>query len=153
MSITQLQDLAQEINRKYSLKPKQIIELIENVETKLSIPLRIFQNRNLGIFETIVKFLHENHEFSFAQISKTLNRDNRTVWSTYHNANKKVPYKLKSKFDNETIMIPIEIFSSRESGLLVTLVKYCNEELKLTNSVIAKVTNRNYKTIWAVANR
>ena len=135
MSITQLQDLAQEINRKYSLTPKQIIELIENVETKLSIPLRIFQNRNLGIFETIVKFLHENHEFSFAQISKTLNRDNRTVWSTYHNANKKVPYKLKSKFDNETMMIPIEMKNNNNKILRYIQQKLITLRIKLRKTL------------------
>jgi hypothetical protein len=152
-TITKLQGIVHEINRQYDLTPKQIVELVETSKFELKIPLQIFQNRNLGIFETIVKFMHENHSLSFIEISKLVNRDNRTIWCSYHNANKKVPYKFKPKQTSETIMIPIEIFSYRENGLLVTLVKYCNQELNLTNSKIAKLIDRNYKTIWAVSKK
>jgi hypothetical protein len=56
-----------------------------------SIPVSALTNRNLGMLESAVKYLKEEKKKTFSEIAKLLNRDQRTIWSSYNNV------KIKSK--------------------------------------------------------
>jgi hypothetical protein len=58
------------------------------------VPLSLFSNRKLGVLEVIVKCLKENFELTYSRIASILNRDQRTIWTTY----KKAKDKEKEKF-------------------------------------------------------
>ena len=51
------------------------------------------------------------------------------------------------------LKVPIYIFDDRILGPLECLVKYLRDELEFKNSVIAKILNRDDRTIWTVYNR
>lgn len=51
------------------------------------------------------------------------------------------------------ISIPVAIFDDRRLGVLECLVRYLREKTKLRNSEIAKILNRDDRTIWTVYNR
>jgi len=71
----------------------------KKVPTKLSvtfseqnIPVSIFQNK-LGILENIVLHLKDTCELSYHNIALLLKRDDRTIWSTYQTAVRKLKNK------------------------------------------------------------
>jgi hypothetical protein len=55
----------------------------------VNIPTSIFKNRGLSVLESLVVFLKEEYELHFHDISKLLNRDDRTIWTVYDRAKKK----------------------------------------------------------------
>ena len=77
------------------------------------IALSLFAERDLGSLEVIVKFMKENLSLNYAKIAFLLNRDQRTIWSTYNNAVRKHRSKLVVK--DRQYMIPCKIFSDRRS--------------------------------------
>ncbi len=57
-----------------------------------------------------------------------------------------------SKLKKE-ISVPIAIFDDRRLGVLECLVRYLRDTLKLRNTDIAKILNRDDRTIWTVYSR
>ena len=57
-------------------------------ERREKIPLSAF-TKELSILESVVKYLKENCKYKYSQIAKILNRDDRTIWTTYNNAKNK----------------------------------------------------------------
>jgi len=55
----------------------------------LNIPSFILKDRRFSALEAIVIYLKENQEMTYAQIARLLNRDDRTIWTTYQRAKKK----------------------------------------------------------------
>ncbi|MEK6967793.1 MAG: hypothetical protein AABX51_04135 [Nanoarchaeota archaeon] len=59
-----------------------------NSLSDLTIPLKVFSQKNLSIYESLVKHLHQEG-FRFRDIAILLNRDQRTIWTIYSRARKK----------------------------------------------------------------
>jgi DNA-directed RNA polymerase specialized sigma24 family protein len=59
-------------------------------ERYVNIPSFIFKNRDLAALEAIVVYLKDSQGLTYAQIAKILNRDDRTIWTTYQRAKKKL---------------------------------------------------------------
>jgi len=116
-----------------------------------SIPISVFNNNKLSPLETICKYLKENAHKTYHEIAELLNRNDRTIWTTYNNAKKKLPEQLIIK-DLE-ISIPISIFKERKLSVLESIAVYLKDELGLTLHKIAELLNRNDRTIWTVYNR
>ena len=53
------------------------------------IPLSIFKDKSLGVLEALVYYLKEDKQMTFHKIALLLNRDDRTIWTTYHRSVKK----------------------------------------------------------------
>jgi len=58
-------------------------------ETQLQIPLGIFRDRTLSTLETLVHFLN-GLEMKYSEISRLLNKDQRTIWTVHSRAKKKL---------------------------------------------------------------
>jgi len=58
-----------------------------------SIPIEVLQNRKLGMLQSITVYLKDEKKLEFSEIAKLLKRDNRTIWSTYHKAQKKLGFE------------------------------------------------------------
>ena len=116
-----------------------------------SIPLSVFDNKELSSLETICKYLKENCNLSYHEIAIQLNRNDRTIWTTYNNAHK----KLEAKFpvSKSEYYLPISIFKERKLSVLETIAVYLKEECNLSFHQIAVLLNRNDRTIWTVYNR
>lgn len=59
-------------------------------EKVVEIPLEIFKNRTFAPLESITSHLKETAGLSFHEIAVLLNRDDRTIWTCYNRAQKKV---------------------------------------------------------------
>ncbi|MBW2965246.1 hypothetical protein KY363_07350, partial [Candidatus Woesearchaeota archaeon] len=55
-----------------------------------AVPSSIFIDRDLAPLESITEYLKEKHGLSFHEIALLLNRDDRTVWTCYNRASKKL---------------------------------------------------------------
>ena len=142
-----------DIKEKYKLAPSEILSLIEGkpVSKEILIPISIFEVEALSALECICKYLKEELEFNYSKIALLLNRDSRTIWSTYNNACKKRKEKLsvrESKF-----FIPVSIFTDRKLSVLEAIVSYLKDNFNLRYSEIAFLLKRDERNIWTVYNR
>ena len=58
-------------------------------ESKVNIPIYIFQDRTLSVLEVMVEYLKEKLKLNYHEIAVLLNRDDRTIWTCYNRAKKK----------------------------------------------------------------
>lgn len=152
--IEQFHKIADEIKKKYNITKYDLIDLILNkkVATRHDmIPVSIFLNKNISALEAIVKYLRENLYFGSNKIAKLLNRNISTISSTYIKAKKKLPEEFV--IGDSKYFIPIEEISSRKFSVLESIVKFLKEKCSLTNIKIAKLLNRDSRTIWTVYSR
>ena len=153
----------EEINRLESLSKAELLSFIEKNLPSISeadlpvkreteeIPISVFDNKELSSLETICKYLKENCNLSYHEIAVLLNRNDRTIWTTYNNAHK----KLETRFTvvKSDYFIPISIFIERKLSVLESIAVYLKENCNLTFHQIAVLLNRNDRTIWTVYNR
>ncbi|MBT5272848.1 hypothetical protein HN695_06460 [Candidatus Woesearchaeota archaeon] len=59
-------------------------------EDNITIPLIIFKNKNLSMLESLVKYLKEAHNLKYSAIAVLLGRNQRTIWTVYNRACKKI---------------------------------------------------------------
>jgi hypothetical protein len=133
-------------------------ELLRQLETLLAsykgrsdtsqpkIPLSLFSNRSLGVLEVLVKFLKENQNLTYSDIAQLLNRNDRTIWTTYKKAQK----KHSQPFDaaGEKTVVPCTVFLDRSLGPLQALTLYTRDEMKFSFNEISQMLNRDYRTVW-----
>ncbi len=114
------------------------------------IPVSIFSNNRLSCLESIVKYLRENERMSNAETARLLGRAQASVWITYRNAAKKLAKYFVA--DTPDLMIPTEALSSGLSAL-ESISLYLNKKYGIGYSKIAKLLNRDQRTIWTVCDR
>jgi hypothetical protein len=115
------------------------------VQSEINIPLDIIKGNSS--MRVIVYYLKENFDMNFKSISELLNRDQRTIWSSYHKASNIQSYPA-SKYS-----FPVDILRSRRLSVLESIVFYLRNELALTFNEIADELGKNYRTIWTVYRR
>lgn len=66
-------------------------ELIEQVKDRLPrfIPISILSDRRVGALEAVVVYLKDQCNLTYHEIAQLLNRDDRTIWTTYQKGSKK----------------------------------------------------------------
>jgi len=107
--------------------------------------------KELSALESIVKYLRETYNLRFCDIAKKLNRDQRTIWTTYAKSKKKHPVNLNTTYSE--YFVPVKIFQERVYGVLEILVHYLKKHYNLKYSEIGKLLNRNQRTVWTVNSR
>jgi hypothetical protein len=149
MTLAELQEVAGQIERRYRMTPRQVVEYLAAPQ-QIAVPLALFANRKLGVMETIVKYLREEENLQWKEIAKLLNRDNRVVWTTYQKAQRKD--HRQNIAESPAHPIPIKIFAEKKFASLETLAKYCKTQ-GMSNAEIAHALKRDIRTIWTVVNR
>jgi len=141
-----------EIKEKYNLSSNEILSLIEKkpVSKDILIPVSIFENNLLSALENICKYLKEELNLNNSKIASLLNRDIRTIWSTYNNACKKRKENLVVK--ESKFFIPVSIFKNRKLSVLEAIVSHLKETFRLRYKDIATLLNRNERNIWTIYN-
>jgi hypothetical protein len=81
--------LLRNIQKKYNLSPKELIELFKDEEKEIVIPVSVF-NEKLGMLESASLYLKDELKLSFNDISRLLKRDYKTIWTSYNMAKKKL---------------------------------------------------------------
>jgi hypothetical protein len=128
---------------------KQVLTEQKNAGEELiaeSFPLSIFSEK-ISSLEAIVKYFAEEKKYSYKKISKILNRNERTIWTTYQRAIKKIPGILDSSSE---ILIPAGVISERKLAVLESIVHFLRTEKKLSLHEISILLHRNERTIWTV---
>lgn len=87
--------LVENLKNNYGLSFDEIIELSTKLsyKEKILVPLEVLKNRNLGVLESTTLYLKDEKGMKFSEIAKALERDDRTIWTTYHKAKKKLGEK------------------------------------------------------------
>ena len=80
-----------------------------------------------------------------------LNRNNRTIWTTYNNAVKKKKEKIPVK--ESRFFVPVSVFKDRKFSVLEVIVSYLKDNFNLRYSEIAVLLARDERNIWTVYNR
>ena len=134
----------EELKRQHNIREHEIIRREANV------PVGIFANDVLSSLEAIVKYMKEELKLKFSKIAKLLNRSNKTIWATYHNAVKKMP----SPFGDisHDIMIPVSAFADRKFSTLESVVAFI-KDLDYSNHEVALMLHLDDRTIWTVYDR
>lgn len=110
------------------------------------IPISLFSGK-LAASEVIVKYLKEKG-LSYAEISKIIKRDQRTVWVTYSKAIKKQKQPFPAM--NNELLVDVSIFSTRKPPLHSLILHLTERGYSLKQ--IASMLNRSYKNIWMIKN-
>ncbi len=142
-----LSQITERLKQKYNYSDEEIFKLLGK-ESVLLIPVAIFAGK-LSPAEALTKFLKENQDLGYREISKLIGRDERAVWANYKRAVKKMPLPFEIK---EGISVPVSIFIS-EKSILEALVSYLKDVKKMRNRKIAQLLNKNPANIWTVYNR
>jgi hypothetical protein len=126
---------------------KEILKIIEKKEAV--IPYSIFSNEKLSPLETITKYLRENLGYKYAEIANLLGRNPLPIGITYRNA----VHKMKEGLDiSSKEGIPASIINNKELSVFESIVYYLKKK-DLKFSEIAKILNRDDRTIWTVYHR
>lgn len=165
----------------YAQSKKKHPQPFEVKSTSHALPTSIFLYADYSVLQNIVVYLRDKQDLTFTQIAKTLKRDHRTIWTTYHAALKKAgkrtyldikkhhdltslftkfynacfeytPTKLTSYLEQEEAYVPLDTFS-RKLGSLQTIVKYLVENYHLSLAEVAELLGRSNKNIWAAYNQ
>lgn len=134
------------LKEKYELDKEITIELREKRFHKRYLPGSIF-SKKLGVFESIVKYLHENRKLSFKKIGKLTGRSPNNAAVTYKKAKKKSYPLLDEDF---SLKIPLDIFSKNYT-CFESICLYLKESM--TYSEIASLLERDDRTIWTTYSR
>lgn len=88
--------IAEKLNRNvktiwatYKKSKQKKIELFEEKETSITIPLSLFSDRTLSVLEHITRHLKENYELNYTDIATLLNRSPKTIWTVHNRTRKK----------------------------------------------------------------
>ena len=132
--------------------PEELLGIYQGEDRpdKRFIPVGIFATK-LSPSESLCKYLKENLDLSYKEISGMLNRDERSIWTSHNRAKEKMPGPFADL--KQSLFIPIEIFSNRELNILENLVLYLRERTDETNYGIAKMLNKTPSMIYTIYNR
>jgi hypothetical protein len=140
------------LEQKYELRSEEILALLkEKVKPSIQIPISIFQNDALSSLEVVTKYLKEELNLRFCEIAFLLNRDDRTIWDAYNGSQLKMKEPLPVEISQYSI--PLTIFQDRNLAVLETITTYLKDECNLRYCQIARLLNRDDRTIWTVYKR
>ena len=145
-----MKNLIKSLIEKYNFSKEEFSSLFETPENN-DLPISIFKNKELSGLETITKYLKEVRNLKYSDIASLLNRDSRTIWSTYNASKKKLPEQLDIR--QSDIIIPLSKLSDRSFSILESIVSYLKFKYKLSLHEIGVLLNRDDRTIWTVLSR
>ena len=131
----------------------QLLEKTLSLEDQILptvLPVSIFASKMLSSLEASVVYLKEARHLRFSQIAKLLNRDQRTVWTTYAKAKTKSPTVQTVQVSEE--VIPIVVIASRRHSVLESIALHLKEN-NFSNKKIAQLLAKDESTIWTVLHR
>lgn len=142
-----------EIKEKHNLSSNEILSLAEEkpVAKEILVPVSVFSTEELSALGSLCKYLKEELEFSYSKIALLLNRNHRTIWTTYNNAIEKLKERLIVK--ESRYFVPASVFADRKLSVLEAIVSYLRERYKLRYSEIAVLLNRDERNVWGVYQR
>lgn len=115
---------------------------------QLLVPLTIFHDTKLGVLEALVRYLREEKEMSFIDMSRLLGRDNKVLWRCYANAKKK-----SKKKPRHAQYVSIRYFINPKLTCFESITLNLKDNYGYSLKRITDLMGRNYPTVWATYNR
>lgn len=143
------------ILKEQGLTPNELMDIYagsQHTPNNKFVPIGIFATK-LSPSESLCKYLKENVSLSYKDISRLLNRDERSIWTSHNRAKDKMPEPFSDAALQTTNLIPIDIFANRNLSILENLVLYLREKTKVTNYKIAKTLNKTPSMIYTIYHR
>jgi hypothetical protein len=119
------------------------------LDNELVIPIGVLIGKASPL-ESITRYLVEEKGLRYSKIARLLNRNIRTIWTSYHNSLKKQPYWKPKKSKHS---IPVSIFSDRRFSVLESIVVYLKDSLGLKLNEIPAIINKSPSTVYTVYKR
>ncbi|MFC1685903.1 LamG domain-containing protein [Nanoarchaeota archaeon] len=142
-----LKKLDLELRKEYGIELDEVVEQINKIkdkgQEKLTIPVTVFAS-DLGPAETLVKYMKENLDLRFSQISNIIKRDDGAIWKQYNNTKRK-----KLKLAKTDVIIPISIFRQRKLSVLESLIIYLRDK-GLSNIEVSRLLDKDPRNIYTV---
>lgn len=142
-----LKPIIEHFRKEYQLPQHELINLI--VSEEHLIPLSIFST-SLAPLQSVVKYVKEELNLKHNKISTLLKRDQRVIWRSYTEANKRHPKRFDIK--EEHYFIPASIFN-RELSILESLMLHLIDDMNLSVKDISSIINKKTSTIYTAYNR
>ena len=140
-----LRVLFDELKTKHGLSEEAILSKIKE---EVVVPASVFTNAELRPLEILCKYLREGLNLDYKEIAELLNRDYRTVWTTYRNASRKL--KARLTVPPTKYMLPVSIFQDRKLSVLEAVVAYLKDKHSMKLVEIASVLNRDQRNVWSI---
>ncbi|MBS3113106.1 hypothetical protein J4418_03420 [Candidatus Woesearchaeota archaeon] len=119
----------------------------------IDIPVSLFCDRTLSIFEVLIEFLKDTQNLSYHEIAVLTNRNDRTIWTIYNRASKKRKGYPKPDLIFSEVTVPLSIFLDRKVAVLEAVVLYLKERGGYSFKQIGDLLRRSDRTIWTVYSR
>jgi DNA-directed RNA polymerase specialized sigma24 family protein len=142
-----IEEIAEKLREKYGYTDEEIFSLLKKDE--VLVPLEIFSS-GLAPAEALTKFLKENCDKNFHEISLLINRNEKSVWQNYHRAIKKMPSHFV--FDS-SLKIPLSAFSDNRLSIFECLIFYLKKQKQMKNIKIARLLGKHPANVWSVYSR
>lgn len=119
---------------------------------RILMPLSLLSTRDYTILESLILYLKDSRKLNYHQIGIVINRDERNVRTLYLIAKEK---QLTSREERivTPVLIPVSIFSVKKISALEAIAVYLRDRFSLRFSQIAKLLDRDQRTIWTVYHR
>ena len=115
----------------------------------IELPVKIFSTKISGL-RAIVKYLVDVKLLSFSQIARLLNRDPRTIWTSYNAVRNEIAIGDSKCADYLTINS--KVFRDSSLSILESL-SHALKEKSFSLTEISVFLNKSPKTIWTVLSR
>ncbi len=130
------------------LKEKETQDRQEKAQV---IPVSLFSVLCISSLEAIVLYLRDKKELSFSEMGKMLGRNPIALNRSYHQAKIKHPHSFS--VPETKYHLPCRLFLNKKQSVLENIVVHLKEESALSNTTIAKLLNKDPRTIWTVLAR
>lgn len=139
----QISDFARKNNLSFS-------EVIAMIDSKDKLPISVFSEK-LSPLESVVKYLREEMNLTFKEISEMLGKETAACWTAYKNASKKD--KKKFSFVPSRYDIPLKKLYSEKLSVLEIVSVHLKDDSGLGFREIGKIIGRDERTIWTTYHR
>lgn len=74
----------------YRFASRKMSFILKATASKYSLPLKVIAKRKLSVLESIAYYLKQTYSLSYHEVALLLKRDDRTVWTVYQRALRKL---------------------------------------------------------------
>ncbi len=152
-----LAEVLEFLKDEYDIAPSQVLRLIKEKKKQQReqgsqyIPVSLFTATPLSSLEAITVYLRETKRHTFVEMESLLGRNQIALATSYRNAKKKDAKQLI--LQTSKYQIPCSTLKNSELSVLETICFYLKKEYLLSNNEIAKLLNKDPRTIWTVLAR
>ena len=143
-----LEDTLSKLQREHGILPSDVLTFLSKEQD--AFPSSILACQGLSGLEAIVRYLIDIKGLSQRDAAVRLNRDPRTIWTTYQASKRKHPGELTW---SDAPFIPISVVATRSGSVLESVCLFLTEKCGLSQSGVADLIGKDPRTVWTVLHR